>query len=101
LEEELTLRTVEPYSLKGFSSRCYVLANDRGAKLIKTFALDCVSNLEITKRSFNYLKSFDSEDHFKNCYGIISSADETPKEIVLFYDAFQGKYIKSLPLDET
>ena len=100
-EDEPTARIVEPYVLKEFKSRWYVLANDRGDKLIKTFALDRISNLEITKKSFDYVKSFDSENHFKNCYGIISPADENPKEIVLSFNAFQGKYIKSLPMHET
>jgi predicted DNA-binding transcriptional regulator YafY len=37
----------------------------------------------------------------KHCFGIIIPSNEKPQEIVLSFDSFQGKYIKSLPLHET
>ena len=39
--------------------------------------------------------------NFENCYGIITSDDYDPEEIVLSFEPFQGKYIKSYPLHES
>ncbi len=37
--------------------------------------------------------------YFEHCFGIITPDDvEAPQEVILSFDPFQGKYIKSLPL---
>lgn len=92
-------RILEPYALKEFNYRWYLLANERSSKnlKIKTFGLDRVSDLEISNSSF-VRKTMNVDDLFKNSFGIISSLDEKPLEIILSFDAVQGKYIKSLPL---
>ena len=41
------------------------------------------------------------EENFRYCFGIISPNDEVPQDIILCFDPFQGKYIKTLPLHET
>jgi len=48
--EELKQRKVEPYALKEFKNRWYLLANDLKDAHIKSFALDRLTDLEITKR---------------------------------------------------
>src|SRR5690606_6140821 len=44
-EDEMTHRSVEPYALKEFKSRWYVLAKDHKDNNIKSFALDRLTNL--------------------------------------------------------
>jgi predicted DNA-binding transcriptional regulator YafY len=100
-EEEISQRTVEPYGLKEFKNRWYILANDCKDSNIKCFALDRLTNLEITNRPFKFPKTFNIEGHFRYCFGIISPNDEEPQEIVLLFDPIQGKYIKTLPLHGT
>jgi predicted DNA-binding transcriptional regulator YafY len=98
---EVSNRVVEPYALKEFKNRWYVLANDMKDKRIKSFALDRLSALEITKKTFRFPKNFDVGNYFKNCFGIMSPNGPNPEEVVLSFDPFQGKYIKSLPLHES
>lgn len=100
-EDMVSQRTAEPYALKEFKNRWYILANDTNDSKIKSFALDRLSNLEITKRKFTFPANFNVEENYRYCFGIISPDDEEPQEIVLSFEAFQGKYIKSLPLHET
>ena len=100
-EDELTPRQVEPYALKEFRSRWYVLANDLKDQKIKSFALDRLTDLEITKRKFNLPNNFDVNEHFQYSFGIISPNEDKPNEVILSFTPFQGKYIKSLPLHET
>jgi len=100
-DDERTERQVEPYALKEFKNRWYVLANDLKDKKIKSFALDRLTDLEITKNHFDFPTNFNATDHFKYSFGIISPNNQKPQEIILSFDPFQGKYIKSLPLHES
>ncbi len=100
-EDEISQRTVEPYALKEFKNRWYILAKDSKDGNIKSFALDRLKNLEITNRTFEFPKTYNIEENYHYCFGIISPNDEEPQEIILSFDPFQGKYIKTLPLHDT
>lgn len=100
-EEKADQRTVEPYALKEFNNRWYLLSKDLKDGNTKSFALDRLSGLEITKIKFNTGKSFNIEENYRYCFGIISPNGLNPEEIILSFDPFQGKYIKTLPLHHT
>ncbi len=64
---------------------------------IKSFAFDRISNVEIHHtRQLRYTHLI--EDSFVHSFGVSSTIDETPQEIILSFTPHQGKYIKSLPL---
>ena len=90
---------VESYALKEFNDRWYLLANEKHKEsfLLKTFGLDRISGLEIHHSTFKR-QQIDAEEIFRNSFRIISTYGENPQEILLSFDAVQGKYIKSLPL---
>ncbi len=100
-EDELTKRNAEPYALKEFKNRWYLLANDLKDDQVKSFALDRLTDLDITKRKFQFPNDFNINDHYKYCFGIISPNGHKPQEVILSFSPFQGKYIKSLPLHES
>jgi predicted DNA-binding transcriptional regulator YafY len=100
-EDESTQRIAEPFALKEFKNRWYMVALDHKDLKIKTFALDRLTDLEITKRKFQHPQKFNVNTYFKHCFGIITADGEELLEIVLSFDPFQGKYIKSLPLHES
>lgn len=92
-------KTLEPYALKEFRNRWYLLANEKDGKdyFLKTFGLDRISDLEISNSSFKPEK-IDIENYFKNSFGIIYGDTEEVEEIILSFDAEQGQYIKTLPM---
>jgi predicted DNA-binding transcriptional regulator YafY len=100
-EDEISLRTVEFYALKEFKNRWYLLANDLKDQTIKSFALDRFSVLNITGKKFQFPADFNVIEYFKYCFGIIRPENSQPQEVILSFDALQGKYIKSLPLHES
>lgn len=100
-EDEITQRTAEPYALKEFKNRWYLLARDRKDGNIKSFALDRLTDLDIMKQGFEFPNTYNIEESYRYCFGIISPNDEEPQEIVLSFDPFQGKYVKTLPLHHT
>jgi predicted DNA-binding transcriptional regulator YafY len=100
-DEAATPRKAEPYALKEFKNRWYVVAKDLKDNKVKTFGLDRLSELSTTKTKFENPIDFNVNEHFKYCFGIISPDDGMPQEVILSFDPFQGKYIKSLPLHES
>ncbi len=101
-DNDSSQRVAEPYALKEFKKRWYVIAKDLKDNRIKTFALDRLTDLETSKKHFQTPEEFNIEEYFKHCFGIISPDNEDqPEEVILSFDAHQGKYIKSLPFHES
>lgn len=100
-ENTKSTREVEPYALKEFKGRWYLLSKDSTDDCIKTFALDRIQGIEISKKRFTYPPDMHPSQYFKNCYGIITSEEETPEQIILAFEPYQGNYIKSYPLHES
>ena len=97
-EEHQTNRTVKPLAIKEYRHRWYVVAQDEKDDAIKTFGLDRISELTITKRTFEMKVEFDVAQKYKDCYGVIGSHNAKPSDVILSFTPFQGKFIKSLPL---
>lgn len=100
-EDEKAHRKVEPYALKEFRNRWYVLANDLNDNNIKSFALDRLTDLEIKRKKFLLPEDFNVNERYKYNFGIITPVAQKPKEIILSFNSLQGKYIKTLPLHQS
>lgn len=94
-------RTINPYLLKEFKKRWYVLGCDQRDKQIKSFGLDRISELDVTRRTFPPGPEADLQERFRYCFGIISPNAESPQEVVLSFDPHNGKYVKTLPFHHT
>jgi len=100
-DDERSFREVSPYALKEFKNRWYLLSKDNRDGQIKSFALDRLNELEITNNRFVMPENYSAEKTYQHSFGIISPNAEQPTEIILSFNAHQGKYIKTLPLHET
>jgi len=100
-EDAPSQRNIAPYALKEYRNRWYLLGLDHKDDRIKSFALDRLSVLDITKQRFQYPDDYSVEKNYRYCFGIISSEKDTPEKIILSFDSYQGKYIKTLPLHHT
>ncbi len=100
-EDVISNRSVDPFALKEFRNRWYVIARDTKDDQIKSFALDRLTRLEITNETFLYPEHYSIEESYRYSFGIISSNGQKPQDIVLSFDPLQGKYIKTLPLHHT
>ena len=97
-DEEFTLRKVEPYAIKEFKNRWYLLAKDNKDNVFKSFALDRLSDLEISSKKFKYPTDYDLKKSYEFSFGIVSPNGENPQDIILSFEPYQGKYIKTMPL---
>lgn len=101
-EEEISHRITEPYALKEFKNRWYLLAKDLRNRKVRIFGLDRMSELEITRRPFQTSNLFDANAYYENCFGIVApEPGQMPEEIILSMGQVQWNYFKSLPLHES
>jgi len=100
-EDEISHRTANPYAMKEFKDRWYLMACECKDGNVKSFALDRLTDLEITKTLFDSPRNYNIEEVYRYCFGIINPTDEVPQEILLSFDPLQGKYVISLPLHES
>ncbi len=100
-DDTITKRFVDPYALKEFKNRWYLLGKTANEDVVKTFALDRMIDMEVTKIRFEVIPSFNMKEMFRYSYGIITPKEQHPEEIILSFEYEQGKYIKSLPLHES
>ena len=99
-------RTVEPYALKQFKGRWYLLAVEVGGRpeewgTIKTWGLDRIENFSTTPIVFNKNPRLSIDDEFKNPFGIFSDEDKQAEEVILSFKPESGKYNATLPLHES
>lgn len=88
---------VEPYCLKVFKQRWYMLAYSPGLDKTMIYSLDRVHAIEPTKQKYKLPKGFNAEEYFKNTYGV-TGMDEEPEVIEICIDAMQANYLRTLPL---
>ena len=102
-QTEPVMREAEPYALKENNGQWYLLAKDYKDNCVKTFGLDRIYELEITKRKFKFQANFEADKYYEHCYGVTvpDDSDYEPEDIILEYTASQGKYIKSYPIHES
>lgn len=100
-DDEIYEHTVNPIALKEFKHRWYLMATIANEEGLRTFALDRLTDLEISKKKAVYTTEYNIENHFRNCFGIFSPNSNEPDELILSFDPYQGKYIKTFPLHHT
>jgi len=100
-EEKASKRNIEPLAIKEFKNRWYVLAKDRKDNQIKSFALDRLNKLEVSKTKFHIPDDFDLNLYYQHCFGVISPNGQKTQHVILSFNPLQGKYIKTLPLHES
>ena len=91
---------VEPYCIKMFKQRWYVLARRRDKDALRTYALDRIHSLRhLPKEStFALPDGFLPELYFHNCYGIINDETVPVSQVKLKVEAYQANFLRVLPL---
>ena len=93
---------VEPYCVKLFEQRWYMLAKSERYPEPRVYALDRIHALEPTERKFKLPKKFDAAKFFEDYYGIIiGDEDFDVCPVALKIDSWQSKYLRTLPLHHT
>lgn len=86
---------IEPYFLRIFKQRWYVIGYNSKDRMVKTYSLDRVNTLTLTEEHFDdpgisvkeFSRTFRHHDH-----------QSEAKHVVLRADSEQAKYLRALPL---
>ena len=92
---------VEPYCVKLFRQRWYMVGKMLGANVVLVYSLDRMSEFRKSERTFKYPDDFDGEYYFKDCYGIIAGDGTKLEHVVLKVSAGQANYMRDLPLHKS
>lgn len=92
---------VEPYCIKVFKQRWYLVARSPYYDKIMIYALDRIKDLEETNEGFEYPKDFDAAKYFDDCFGIIADQNYKVEKVRIKVSAGQANYLRDLTLHQT
>ncbi|MDE6632230.1 MAG: WYL domain-containing protein [Muribaculaceae bacterium] len=88
-----------PYFLKLYKQRWYMFGKKNGGGL-RTYALDRVTEMEVTDNEFLMPSGIRMDDYFGNIVGVTSSRAGV-REVVIQTTSTRAKYLRALPLHRT
>ena len=89
---------IEPYYLKLFRQRWYVVARSPHYNRVMIYSLDRILDLEVSEKTFYYPEEFNPQSYFDACFGIVADDDIGIETVQLKVYAPQDKYFDALPL---
>ncbi len=89
---------LEPYAMKVYRQRWYVVGRLQEQDAIRLLSLDRIIDLRQTDSSFIVPKDFNAERYFANSIGVYVNEDLTPQKIRIRAYGKQVEYLRSLPL---
>ena len=102
-QEEYNLQEfhVQPYALKVFNRRWYLLGNIKEKHDLRTIALDRILDLKILSTSFELPEDFDARKYFANVVGIFVNNDLPVTKVMIRAYGTQAEYLRSTPLHKS
>lgn len=95
--EEPSTYTLQPYCIKVFKQRWYVIGFCKERNNIRTFSLDRIQQLTTLDMKFVYPKDFDPEAYFADYFGIMIENKKLETIRIKVY-GMHVQYIRALPL---
>ena len=88
----------QPYLLREYLNRWYVIGLLSGSNEIRTFGLDRIVGLKETGQKFKKFNSHEIVSLFRNVIGINASQSDIAEDIELACLPYQGNLLKTLPM---
>ena len=89
--------TIDPYAIKVFKQRWYLLGNDYKRNRPTIYALDRILSIEELNEPFDYPLDFDTRNYFNDLFGVLKTND-SPQQIVIRAYPPLINYLRTLPL---
>ena len=100
-EEHLQEFHIQPFALKVFNRRWYLLGFIKEKNALRIIALDRILDLKVLKTSFELPKDFDARKHFANVVGIYVNDDQPITKVKIRTYGVQADYLRSTPLHKS
>lgn len=98
LSEEFIERSLEPYAIKLVKGQWYVVGKTAAPNEVKTFGLDRISDLLVSKQPFKKDPSVNIKEKFQYSFGIYSDDEFPIQDVILSFDHQDWNYLQSVPL---
>lgn len=89
---------LQPYAMKVYHQRWYIVGYLREQDGIRNIALDRTLEMKITNDRFLMPKDFDAEEYYSNTVGIFVNEKLKPQNVVIRAFGIQTEYMCALPL---
>jgi hypothetical protein len=89
---------IEPYCVKIFKQRWYLLAYNPYYDAMRIYGLDRIQDLRTTDKTFKMNKDFNAENYFDDCFGITVDENISPCPVTIKALSMKCKYFRALPL---
>ena len=99
--EESSTFELEPYCVKLFKQRWYLVGKSAFYNQVRVYALDRIQELAMGEKKFKMPKKFNPASYFEDFYGIIAHENPKVETVKLKVSAFHSNYLRSLPLHPT
>ena len=93
--------TMQPYAMKVYNRRWYVLGYIKEKESIKHLALERFIDLQITSKKFEYPKDFNPRKYYDNVVGIYVDNELPVVKLKIRVYGVQVEYIRMLPLHKS
>lgn len=89
---------INPYCIKIFKQRWYIIGYNAYKQDIRIYSLDRIQSITTTNTKFKLPKSFKADIYFENAFGIFVSSEIKPCVVKLKVFGNRVDYLKTLPL---
>jgi len=100
-EEHLQTFHIQPYALKVFNRRWYLLGYIKEKCALRTIALDRILYLKVLPTSFEMPEDFDARKYYANVVGIFVNNDLPVTKVKIRAYGTQAEYLRSTPLHKS
>ena len=100
-EEHQQTFHIQPYALKVYNRRWYLLGYLKEHEGLRNIALDRILNLKVLKTNFDLPADFDARRYYANVVGIFVNDDLPPQKVIIRVYGVQAEYLRSTPLHKS
>ncbi len=100
-EEHQQTFNLQPYALKVYNRRWYLLGFIKEKDGLRTIALDRILALNVLTNSFTLPEDFDARKYFSNVVGIFVNKDLPITKVKIRAYGIQAEYLRSTPLHKS
>lgn len=101
ISQQRKRRMVTPLLLKEYQNRWYLISYDLVKESIITYALDRISDLQVSEQTGKTPNDFNPDLFFKYSVGITASQNAQPEKVVFEANSIASRYIDSQPFHES
>lgn len=89
---------LQPYAMRVYNQRWYVVGRFKESGKIRNIALDRILRMEITDEEFVLPEDFDASNYYAHTVGIFVNENLKPQRVVLRTFGVSTEYMRSVPL---